>query len=68
MALNYYVLQGFKGNAKVIANRVAIVPGAASYPRVGQTIDDKWRAVEILKSSEGELHVRVEPLEPGEHK
>lgn len=66
MALNYYVLKGFKGNEMVIATTVAIVPGAASYPRVGQTIDDKWRVVEILKSSLEELHVRVERLEPGE--
>lgn len=43
------------------ASPVAIVPGANSYPRVGQTIDGRWKVVESLCSPiEGEYHVRVE--------
>jgi hypothetical protein len=55
-------VQGSKGNEKAISTTVAIVPGAASYPHVRRTIDDKWKVVEILKGSEEEFLVRVEPL------
>jgi hypothetical protein len=58
-----YILRMFWGEKEVGASPVAIVPGADSYPSVGQTIDDKWRVVEVLpNSTSGEYHVRVEPL------
>lgn len=58
-----YILRMFWGEKEVGATQVAIVPGANSYPTVGQTIDNKWRVVESLVSpATGEYHVRVEPL------
>jgi hypothetical protein len=62
MALNHCVLRGFKGNDEVITTTVAIVPGTASYPHPGRTIDDKWKVTEIIKATEEEFHIGVEPL------
>jgi hypothetical protein len=58
----HYVLRGFKGNEEVITTTVAIVPGAASYPHPGQTIDHRWKVKEIIKATQNEFHISVEPL------
>ncbi|MGH9398716.1 MAG: hypothetical protein ACRD18_17945 [Terriglobia bacterium] len=59
----HYTLRMFLGEKEVGTSTVAIVPGANSYPRVGQVVDGKWKVVEALPSStEGEYHVRVEPV------
>ena len=67
MAPKYYVLRASKGNEEVVTCTVAIVPGAHCYPNVGETIGDNWRVMEIVKSSEDELHLRVEPTTPEKH-
>jgi hypothetical protein len=59
----HYILGMFLGGEEVVTTTVAIVPGADSYPHVGQTVDGKWKVVESLCSPmEGEYHVRVESL------
>jgi len=48
---------------KVIADSaVACSPDGGSHPVVGQTVDGKWRIVEILDSAAEVYRVRVEPL------
>lgn len=59
----HYTLRMFLGKKEVVTSAVAIVPGANSYPRVGQTVDGKWKVVEVLLGpNDGEYHVRVEPV------
>ncbi|MGH9431851.1 MAG: TIR domain-containing protein [Terriglobia bacterium] len=59
----HYTLRMFKGNEQVGTSTVAIVPGGHSYPKVDQTIDDKWRVTKVLVDRpEGEYWIRVEPL------
>jgi hypothetical protein len=59
----HYTLRMFWGKEEVVRTTVAIVPGANSFPLVGQTVDGNWKVVESLCSPiEGEYHVRVEPL------
>ena len=59
----HYILRMFFGKEEVVTTTVAIVPGANSYPRVGQTVDGRWKVVESLCSpTEEEYRVRVEPL------
>lgn len=58
-----YIFRMFWDGKEVGATQVATVPGANSYPRVGQIIDEKWRVVESLISPKAnEYHVRVEPI------
>jgi hypothetical protein len=57
----HYILRMFFGQEEVVTTTVAIVPGANSYPCVGQMINGKWKVVESLCSAiVGEYHVRVE--------
>jgi len=54
-----YQLQAFHGDTKVIDTTVAWIND--SHPRAGQTINEKWRVVEILDSNTPEVYrVRVE--------
>jgi len=62
MTASHYILRLFLGEREVSATTVAVVSGANSYPAVGQTIDDKWKVVELLESPKGEYHLRVESL------
>lgn len=57
-----YKLRAFYREEEVITCDVANnVPYANTYPRPGQIIG-KWKITEIIKNSEQEFHVRVEPL------
>jgi hypothetical protein len=57
-----YILRAFEAEREVITTTVAVVPGAGSYPSVGQVIDTTWRVAEILDSPRGECWIRVERL------
>jgi hypothetical protein len=58
----HYQLQLFHGDTVVMDTTVAWVPDGGSHPVVGQTVDGKWRIVEILDSTAEEYRVRVEPV------
>jgi len=55
----YYILRAFREEREVITTTVAVVPGANSYPGVGQLIDGIWKVAEILNSPKGEYWIRV---------
>ena len=59
----YYILRAFHGEQEVVTTTVALGPGNA-YPRVGESIDDRWRVAEILDSPKpgSEYWVRVTEL------
>lgn len=59
----HYTLRMFEADKQVATSAVAIIPHAQSFPKVGETIGDKWKVTEILRSSATELHVRVERLQ-----
>jgi hypothetical protein len=53
----------FLDENEVVTSSVAVVPGANSYPRVGQTVDGKWEIIGSLRSpTEEEYHLRVKTL------
>jgi hypothetical protein len=55
----HYILRAFDGQQEVITTTVAAVPGANSYPAVGQVIDSIWKVVETLSSPKGEYWISV---------
>jgi hypothetical protein len=58
----HYQLQLIHEDKVVVDTTVAWVPDGGSHPVVGQTVDGKWRIVEILDSTAQVYRVRVEPL------
>jgi len=58
----HYRLQLLYGDKVVEDTAVALSLDGGSHPVVGQTVDGKWRIVEILDSTAEVYRVRVEPL------
>jgi hypothetical protein len=61
--MTHYQLQLLYGDKVVMDTAVAWSPDGGSHPVVGQTVDGKWRIVEILDSTAEVYRVRVEPLD-----
>jgi hypothetical protein len=58
----HYQLQLLREGEVVMDTAVAWSPDGGSHPVVDQTVDGKWRIVEILDSTAEVYRVRVEPL------
>jgi hypothetical protein len=58
----HYQLQLICEDKVVAGTADAWSPDGGSHPVVGQTVDGKWRIVEILDSTAEVYRVRVEPL------
>ncbi len=58
----HYQLQLIYGDKVVAGPKVAWAPDGGPHPVVGQTIDGKWRIVEVLDSTAHVYRVHVEPL------
>jgi hypothetical protein len=58
----HYQLQLLYVDNVVMDTAVAWSPDGGSHPVVGQTVDGKWRIVEILDGTAEVYRVRVEPL------
>jgi len=56
------ILRLFENSKEVSTSTVEKMKGAANYPEVGQTIDDKWKVVSVISHTEAELRLRVEPI------
>jgi hypothetical protein len=55
----HYILRAFCEEQEVYTATVTIVPDGGSYPVVGQTMNSKWKVMEILNSPEDEYWTRV---------
>ena len=57
-----YILRLFENGKEVSTSTVEKMIGAANYPQIGQTIDDKWRVVTVISHAETEVTLGVERI------
>ena len=61
--MSHYQLQMYYDDRKVVDTTVAWDTYGQSHPCVGQTVDGRWRIIEVLENVTPELYrVRVEPI------